>query len=403
MIMPWNREKRSLYSQASMEGFTGPDATRSTFSDTYPAFLAKTIHSELSISRYLMEAPKRERNDNLFRMIRDGEIEEDIVLNFVNRGMGAPDVGYTYHEIDFDALASFVVESGIADVQTTEQIDESIKSEVHFYENIAADLASRASLSGKAGAFVGGMHAGMLDPINVGVSLAVPAAGPASTLWGTAVRHAAIGAGANLVAEALIQPVIMGYKSDLDLEYTFSDALTNASLSAIMGGTISGASGALGHAVSNSLNNARAARARGDIDTLEAWEAAYQIARQMEVESKNAPEPDIPPQVFDKNVVRAGEAIDQGTNVPVRQTVEPIDNIDAHIAEQRQRIQEELDAERAELLTQQVDTLEEAVRLQTSERGGVGLAEPGNITAARARFQELEDKMAIAITCIKGQ
>jgi hypothetical protein len=395
--MPWNREKRSLMHNASVEGFTGPDATRSTFSDTYPAFLTKTINSELSISRHIMGAPKRDRNSEVFRMIRDGEIPESVVQNFLDESGSLSSVFN-----NTDALADYLIESGYVDSQTTAEIDESIKEEIHFYEGLAADALSRASASGYLGMFAGGMHAGMLDPVNVAVSLAIPAAGPASTLWGTAAKHAGIGAAAGLGAEALIQPVIMGYKKEVGLEYTFSDALTNASLSAIMGGTISGASGALGHAVTDSLNNARIARQRGDIDAAEGWEAAYQIARQMDIESRNAPEPDVAPIDFDRAVVQAGEVIDSGVNIPVRQNVEPV-NVETAI---KQEIVDEtptVSTERYELLEEQARIMEREIQQELTERGGVGLAEPGYIVSARARFEELEGKMAIAITCLKGQ
>lgn len=304
-----SRQKKGLVQEAQMTGFQGFDATQTTFAEGWAANLATTLHSDMMISEFIMEAPVRERNRKLTDMINDGEIPEEVFRQFwINRK----------NTVDWDALSQHIRNEGIDDtIELGSEIQAKIKNEIVFYEKKAAELNSRAGFAGKAGAFAGGMHMGMLDPINVAASFLVPAAGPAATILGTMTKQGLTGAAAGLATEVVIQPFVKGYKNQMGMKYTWGDAATNAALSTLMGGTISASAGGLAKAIDNIKVAKIKAREAGEIDAFEALEAMEDIFTQLEVEAKNAPEPDLDPKVFDENVGNRGMEIEDGIDKTV--------------------------------------------------------------------------------------
>lgn len=310
----WNREKRSLGHEAQVTGFRGPDARQTTFGQNYEAFLTTAIQSDLTISEAIMYAPMRQRNEMLDRMVREGQIDKDVVDTFRYTDTADPWTGEARTtRIDYGQLSEYVRENGIADVESDEEIDSQIREEIHFFQQQAQEISSRSGTMGTIGGFVGGLHAGVLDPVNILATLAIPGVGHGATVWRTAGRQAAAGAAGNLVAEAAIQPAIMQFKNDVGLEYTWSDALTNASLSAILGATIGGATGAAGKWHADASKRSADARRAGDLDSAEGNAAIAEGAQQLEVELRNAPDTTIDPATHDRNVVDRARDVDQRT------------------------------------------------------------------------------------------
>jgi hypothetical protein len=118
------------------------------------------------------------------------------------------------------------------------------------------EILSRADGSGSsaAGRFAISLAANFLDPIAIGTSF-VPVVGQAKyaamlakagSAAGRAGVRAGVGAAEGVVGAALVEPIILGAKSQEQADYTFADSFMNMAIGGVFGGGLHVAGGFIG-------------------------------------------------------------------------------------------------------------------------------------------------------------
>ncbi|CAL9956517.1 hypothetical protein VPHK289_0018 [Vibrio phage K289] len=199
-----------------------------SFGQNLEAQFDNEIASGLSISRYLAQAPIRDRNQRINEMAKN-----DDELGQFRKVSIDPVTGYPNSEIDYDAAADYLVQRGDDGFESTATLNEQIQKGVQQADEYAAKVSEHATFTGHVGGFVGGTGAQVLEPVNY--VAVIPGIGQASV-----ATKVALGAAEGALASTMVQPTIKRWKNDNDIEYTTKDMLVDVGLSAAFGGTLSG-------------------------------------------------------------------------------------------------------------------------------------------------------------------
>jgi hypothetical protein len=212
----------------------------SGFYDSFQASLGLFIDENLSISRYINNDVRRDRNEGIRKMLSDGDIPADIASSFVSQTRR----GTRY---DWDGLAAYANDKLGGEFQTDAELDESIRDTLRQRREYAERTLERTTAGGTAGMLAGGFAAVAMDPLNVAGMLAVPyramkGIGIIQNVLRGAGREAAIAA----TTETAIQPFVMDWKAEIESPYTPIDAIQNIGFAAGFGFALGGIQGGIG-------------------------------------------------------------------------------------------------------------------------------------------------------------
>ena len=404
MLRTMSKSLRNQNEEATNNLFTGTDARETGFAQNFGNSAAAFVQQDLAMSRYLMHEPVRARSSRLEELMRDGTIPEEIGKSFAhNYGLGGALTTY-----DYDGLAEYAnTLEGDEYFQSDEELTNSIAELVQFTEAQRQDVYARAGAAGVTGMVVAGLTAASIDPPNILASLVIPGAGQATTFSRAFLQGAKAGAISNLATEVVTQPFIHSWKNEVGLNYTFSDVMTNMSLSTAMGMGLGGLTSGAIHAVKpsdlkvarkhisngleddiNTLKRSRAQAVReGNTDGVEAIDEAILATTKLKNDFDNAPASDtLNFKETDEAIGEAGLNNERGSSPKEQQETPPVDPVDV----------EGFNKKASELFSEEagVETKAQADILGAQLVEGVSMRK--HIKDHDARV----DKLAVAITCI---
>ena len=196
------------------------------FGENFTSSLGLFLDEETTISSYLNSGAYNDRDRELDKRIKAGEIDT----------AGYYDGG----DIDYSRLAYDLKRQGY-DVLDDYDVRENIRSELSNRRKYANDVRSRARASGVAGQFVGTLVGSQMDPINA-AALLIP--GLAAIRTGTALARAGKAAlwygGTNAGVEAIIQGTgqVQNWKEHLGLDHTVADSLESIAWAGVGGAVL---------------------------------------------------------------------------------------------------------------------------------------------------------------------
>lgn len=238
----WGKDVQDTLDRADANLVTSDVETG--FGVNFEATAQNVLASGLSVSRYIMQEPIRERNSR----IRDLGNTDPEIAQFRNIKVD-PKTGRVTSDYDYDAAADYLVQRGDEGFQSTaelqKQIQESVK-QADEYEKLVAD---KSGIAGVAGSFAAGLATQVIEPVNY--VAVIPGIGTAATLSMRA--KVAVGAIEAALGSALVQPTMKQWKNENDIEYTTKDMALDVGLSAAFGGALSG----LGHWAGDKLKGIR--------------------------------------------------------------------------------------------------------------------------------------------------
>ncbi len=285
------------------------------FVDNFEASVGQVVDEGLSISEYLHTSERRDRNARIRDMLVSGEIDETLARPFVHRGRR----GSRFDYADLAELAKEVDPT----IKLDEELEEEMQAELAMRREYAEGVFEKADTAGFAGQLAGGVAATALDPA-LWPGFAFGPTGAVSAT--TALR--AFGQGAAKVGaftageEALIQSQVMDWKERIGAEYNYTDAAVAIAGAGVLGGTVGGFSGYLSNLISG--RNLPAETIPGHQEwTAGEGDAAARTLRQMEMETAQAPDPDMPLQEFTGGM----DAQEELLNAPPAVQARPLDEI----------------------------------------------------------------------------
>jgi hypothetical protein len=240
MKNPYLEAKRATDEQAMRNMATEDVLPPAGFYDAYQASLGVFIDENLSISRYLNNDVKKERNDEVRRMLNSGAIDNNIAAAFVGpKG-----------QVDYNGLAMYANKKMGTTLPNDDELDASIRETLKQRREYSESVLSRTTTGGTFGMIAGGFSGAALDPVNILSFMATPyrvmqGAGILSNVARAGAQEAAIGA----AAETAIQPFVVDWKAEIDAPYTAMDAIENIGYAAGFGFVLGAAAGGVDVAV----------------------------------------------------------------------------------------------------------------------------------------------------------
>lgn len=295
-----------------LDGMVGEPEVETGFAQNFRVLVGQIIDEDLSISEYIHNADKRERNAALRERAKTDEDFRNQAMPHIHRGRRGT-------RFDYEALAELAKETDPS-VMTDEELDAQVKQELDMRREYAEDVMNRADGWGVAGQAAGAITATMLDPalypgLAFGPSGAVKAATAMRAFGGGAARVGAFTAG----EEAVIQSQVMDWKERIGVEHTMSDAMLSIGLATGAGAIVGGAVGVLSRMVSgDDLANPVAKQAQERFVSGEG-NAAARTLKQMEYELSNAPDPEMPTMQFAAEMDEAEAALNAPPPKPTHQ------------------------------------------------------------------------------------
>ncbi len=212
------------------------------FAENYSKSLGTTVESGMSISRavvsgFITSPYRKRRNEQIDQMIANGDIPEQYG--------DALDGHMSYNDVAIIARDKFG-----QTIKSDEDIDNVVREDLKRNVESAGDVFSRATLMGKVGIVAGAPNAAMLDPPSIiGSFIGLGAAAKGATVLSRAAKAAALGAGATMAEEAVIQPFVYSWKQDVGLDYSTGDAFKAIAYAGAGGGILAGAAKTAGEFV----------------------------------------------------------------------------------------------------------------------------------------------------------
>ena len=211
------------------------------FVENWGTAIGLAIDEELSISSMINSPEFTPRNEELYRLIKEGSIANSEA--FI-KGNSA-----SYVEYDWNALAREAKKQGF-DVKTDSEMLGDTRNELAHRRRYAQGIMSQANGWGIAGQFAGYLNAGAVDPVNAGAALLGPVAiakyiGNISSVRRLMVAEGALG----VTSEAAIAPFVHEWKETLGVDYTLEEALINMGAAGLLGAGIGGLAGKLGQII----------------------------------------------------------------------------------------------------------------------------------------------------------
>ncbi len=247
------------------------------FDEVFDASVGFAFDEGLSISRMLNNEGYEQRRDAAKIIFDNGE---DRTKYSDRRG-----------KMNYDALSAKFPETIKTDATLAEEKNQLLSKRRDYYNDVVRRSDSTA------GELLGSMNAFMLDPLNVAtMAIGTPfAIAKGVGVVGKAIKGALGAAAINAGTEALIQPIVLDYKLDIDSPYGMEDAIANIAMAAGGGLVLGGATGG----ISGWLKKIRGEvdkidRIPDDIDPIELDIAVKQIDDAIELLKSNPEKADIP-------------------------------------------------------------------------------------------------------------
>ncbi|ASV43711.1 hypothetical protein [Vibrio phage JSF9] len=258
----WDKDTVDFTNHANNNLARKDGVAESGFGSGFSASVDNEMASGLSVSRYIMSAPIRERNAK----IRDLMNEDPDIARFRSVSIN-PNTGYPESSYDYDAAADYLIERGDEGFQSTAELTAQIQESVKQTDEMNRIIGAEANALGVAGSFAGAFASQTMEPLNY--VAVIPGLGQAASM--SVKAKAAVGAVEGALASALAQPAIKGWKNENDIEYTTKDVVLDVGMSAAFGGALS----ALSHWVSGAISGIKSKKADAiDADSSEALSAA---------------------------------------------------------------------------------------------------------------------------------
>ena len=216
------------------------------FVENLEASIDHEITSGLSISQYIMDAPKREQE----ALLRERAQWDSSLSQF--RTMKMMDSGYMESSWDYEGLTNHFIAKGDESIESYEELNTARKEAVLQSHNNYSDIANRADTMGSIGGFAGAMATQFIEPVNYMV--VIPGVGIAATL----TTKIAAGSAAGLITELIVQPTIQDWKNENDINYSDTDRYVAYGVSTVFGGAMGFGS----HYFSKLLSGLKERRAR---------------------------------------------------------------------------------------------------------------------------------------------
>lgn len=245
----WNKDTRNFNDHVDDNLQVG-DEVKTGFAENYYATVTNEIHSGLSISKFLMEAPIREQNEALLRMAQsDSDFSKYRTVD-INED-GRPVVSY-----DYDGMADEAISRGDEDIVPYADLRTQISESVLQADNYQRDISKNSTGMGTIGEFAGAVAVQVAEPVNYIV--VIPGIGAASSLG----LKVLAGAGAGALSEAVIQPFVQEWKNTNEIKYTDEDVAFAVGTSTVFGGLAGGA----GHYIGKMIKGMEKESARIGLD-----------------------------------------------------------------------------------------------------------------------------------------
>lgn len=196
--------------------------------------IGQFVDEEMSISRYINEAPRRERNEKIRQAYADGMIPEEIWQ-----------AGTRQHrrgtKVDWDFLANHLKEAGL-EVVSDEELDQRIRGTLQERRSYAQDVFNSQNGMGAVGQVAGTFVGAGADPINIfgGMIVGTEAAAARAFILTNVGKQFARSAAMGVATESLIQSKTVEWKQYLGVDYTAKDALLNIAMAGLATGALDG-------------------------------------------------------------------------------------------------------------------------------------------------------------------
>ena len=218
--------------------------------ENFQAGIGQMIDEELSISRYIHDQGRRDRNAMIQDMLKEGKIESAVFDQF---SQIHPRSG---RRTDWDGLAEYANENlGLEDhILSAKELETERNELLDNRRRYREGIFSRSDTSGKFAAFGGSIVGSVADPINIATMfVSAPLLGIKETsralyTLSVAGRSSLLGA----ATATAVEPFVHSWKEEIGAEYTWKDSMMNIAASAILDGSISGVAGNIGHRISTS-------------------------------------------------------------------------------------------------------------------------------------------------------
>ena len=187
------------------------------FLENFQAAVGMTMLNDLSWSGAFWHDHEEERRKKVYGLIQDGKVDWQYIDQFRDERGG----------LDFDAVSRSLREDlGIDDIPTRQEILKKNKIQEDALLGYGRDISANASLGGKIGGFLGTLPAYALDPMFT-ASMLIPVGQAArSAHW---LTRAAMAGGKTALAEgaleAVRQPMIYGWRTQMGLDYSIKEGL----------------------------------------------------------------------------------------------------------------------------------------------------------------------------------
>ena len=317
-----NRKTRDQMAQRMM--YQGdPDATMSSLYDNAKAHATIMINQEMSISRHIANGAVRERNRALNKMMDDFPEARE-------KYQGMSHLRNNWLDWDYGALTKALNADFGTTLPTDEELNESIKRQNVAEYEAASKTIARAGWAGDAIGLGVGFGLSMVDPPNLAIGMAIPGLGPAARMKdaGRAVRYKSIAfrsTAAGVAAEAVMQPVIKGWKNELGVEYTWGDAFANSALGVVAGTTMGVGAYGMGRLLGRLRKQKAHATSVGDTDTADGIDSVIRDVEQAQAEMGNPADVADSPEQADRDIVNRHNQIVDGEDTATVINPDPTD------------------------------------------------------------------------------
>lgn len=246
-MSPYLQAKKSFESHVDANLAQGEIQPKAEFYDSFQASLGLFIDENLSISRYLNNDVRRDRDESIKKLISDGDIPSDIA--------GAYRTG---NDFDWDGLVGYANQNLDSSFKTNEELDQSIRETLAQRRDYADRTLSRTTWSGTLGTIAGPLVGVGLDPLNVAGMLAVPyRAMQGISILQNVLRAGGRGAMIAGTTEAAIQPFVMDWKAEIQSPYSAAEAVQNIGFAMGFGFLLDGVVGGISAVTGRNTNKVR--------------------------------------------------------------------------------------------------------------------------------------------------
>jgi len=349
------------------------DPNETGFLENMNASFMNFVDEDLTISEYIQNGVKRDRNDRLRTMKTEGLFTEEEWRGFTDQQGRNLDVNWD-RAVEY---ARFKGLKGFEELNTDEELDGQLREELKRRREYSAKIHENATLMGDVGAFAGVAWGAAVDPVNVLGALALPSKAFRAM---SVSKRLATAAGINMGIESAIQPIVLNFKQEIDSPYTANDAFISIMGAGAFGFGIQGAQEVFGKAI----KKLKKAREQGRYDDLDELDGALEALEQQLGELNQSPDPDMSPGQHVQNVDNAARNAGKDRKPIADDSSNDLDIDDSSIDSDFQRVSTVVEQDRA-AIDQAVDA--EIARLE-AEAEAVELPKGKNKRQAKKATQK---------------